>query len=52
MPFANEEQRRAMFAKVPEVARRWARHTARKNRVKKGKHRSKSDPNEHDYRDE
>jgi len=50
-PFESESQRKFLWMKHPEIAKRWARHTARKNRVKKGRHRSKRDTNDHDYRD-
>lgn len=32
MPFANENQRRLMWAKHPEIARRWAEEEKRKAR--------------------
>lgn len=51
MPFQSEAQRRFMWWKHPEIAKRWAKHSARKNRVKKGRHRrEEGNSDEHDYR--
>lgn len=39
-PFRSAKQRRAMFAKAPKVAKRWARRYGSKPRPKKGKGKS------------
>lgn len=37
MPFKSPKQRRWMFANKPAMAKRWAKHSKRGKRKKKGK---------------
>jgi hypothetical protein len=41
MPFRSERQRRYLWAKHPEIARRWAKEYGSKPKPKKGKKRGR-----------